>query len=103
MTDPAYSWRGAGRVQDIDEVRERVRVAFNLWRGGDYLHSKCHAAQYLAARGIGWLATKRFRDTIRWRPDAWHPSGRQLPALYCAVTDVHGAFRAVHRVYLQSD
>ncbi len=55
------------------------------------------------ARGVGWLAAKRFRDVIRWMPHALHPSGLSLPVVFLAVTDTNEAFRAVHRLFLNRE
>jgi putative DNA primase/helicase len=98
-----YGWKGAGRVRQADETRTRSRRAFTLWRYADYIAPDCVAAEYFHARRIGWLAAKRFRDTVRWIPDALHPSGLKLPAIYCAVTDSNDAFRAVHRIFLKRE
>jgi hypothetical protein len=103
MNGIAYLNKGAGRVLTADETRERSRAAFNLWRQADYIAPECHAAIYLRARGVGWLAAKRFRDVIRWMPHALHPSGLSLPAVFLAVTDTNEAFRAVHRLFLNRE
>ncbi len=103
MSGIAYLNKGAGRVLTADETRERSRAAFNLWRHADYVTANCHAADYLHTRGVGWLSGKPFRDVIRWMPDALHPSGQRLPAVFLAVTDTNEAFRAVHRVFLKRE
>lgn len=103
MKDIAYGWKGAGKVRSLGDAKERVRKAFNEWRRADYIAEDTPAFAYLVARRVQWLAAKPLRQTIRWRPDARHPSGAMVPAIYCAVTDVYGAFRAVHRIFLKPD
>src|SRR4051794_39427432 len=98
-----YGDRGAGRVLSADETLKRNRASFNLWRHATYITPDCHAALYLRARGIGWLASRRFRDTVRWTPDARHPSGLTLPAIFLAVTDTTEAFRALHRIFIKRE
>src|SRR4051812_2491070 len=103
MAGVPYGRKGAGRVRSSEETKERSRAAFNLWRRGDYITLDCPATLYLQARGIGWLAHKQFRNVLRWMPDARHPSGLRLPAIFAAITDTNEAFRAVHRIFLKPD
>ena len=98
-----YGRIGAGRVRTADETKERTRAAFTGWLRGDYVTPDSPAGCYLAARGIGWLAATRFRDVLRWRPDARHPSGITTPAILCAVSDAGGNFRALHRIFLKRE
>jgi hypothetical protein len=99
----SYGRIGAGRVRSPEETAERSRSALSTWLHGDYIISDTPAARYLAARGIVWLAARRFRNTLRWRSDARHPSGITLPVILCAVHDVRGNFRAVHRIFLKHE
>lgn len=103
MSAHGYARIGAGRVRTLEETAEQSRAALGAWLRGDYITPDTPPARYLIARGIGWLAAKRFRDTLRWRSDARHPSGVTLPAILCAVTDVRGNFRAIHRIFLKHD
>lgn len=98
-----YGRIGAGQVLAPEETAERTRAALRAWLRGDYITPDTPAGHYLAARGVDWLAARRFRDALRWRPDARHPSGITLPAILCAVTDVRGSFRAVHRIFLKRE
>jgi hypothetical protein len=98
-----YGSIGAGRVRSPEETAERTRAALSAWLHGDYITADTQAGRYLAARRIGWLAARRFRNTLRWRSDARHPSGVILPAILCAVHDAHGNFRAVHRIFLKHE
>jgi putative DNA primase/helicase len=98
-----YARIGAGRVRTPEETQQRARAALNLWLRGDYIEPGSLASRYLLQRAIGWLASKRFRHVLRWTPCARHPSGIELPAILCAVTDANGSFRAVHRIYLHHD
>jgi hypothetical protein len=99
----AYGRIGAGRIRSPEETTERGRAALTAWLRGDYISPGTHAGRYLAARGIGWLAAKRFRNVLRWRFDARHPSAIELPAILCAVHDARGNFRAVHRIFLKRE
>lgn len=99
----AYGRIGAGRVTTPEETRERTRAALTAWRRGNYLATDDLAGRYFAERAIGWLAAKRFRNVLRWRPDAPHPSGVPIPAILCAVTDARENFRAVHRIFFKHE
>lgn len=98
-----YGRIGAGQVRAPEETAERTRAALSAWLRGDYITHDTPAGHYLAARGVAWLAARRFRDALRWRPDARHPSGITLPAILCAVTDARGNFRAVHRIFIKRE
>lgn len=98
-----YGQIGAGQVRTREETAQRARAARNAWLRGDYIAPDDPAGRYLAARGIGWLAARRFRPTLRWRPDAPHPSGIALPAILCAVSDAQGSFRAIHRIFIKRE
>lgn len=103
MSAADYGRIGAGRVTTPEETRERTRAALTAWLRGGYIGPNDPAGQYLAGRGIGWLAAKRFRDVLRWRPDARHPSGLMLPAILCAVLDARENFRAIHRIFFKRE
>lgn len=98
-----YGQIGAGQIRTREETAQRTRAALSAWLRGDYIAPDDPAGRYLAARGIGWLAARRFRPTLRWRPDAPHPSGITAPAILCAVADSQGSFRAIHRIFVKRE
>lgn len=78
------------------EAAKRARQAQVLWSESSLI-SGTIAETYLRGRGI----TCALPHTLRYHPEAWHLSGRHLPAL---VAHVHGSESfAVHRTYLLRD
>ncbi|MDT7953188.1 MAG: toprim domain-containing protein [Acetobacteraceae bacterium] len=95
----AYERIGTGRVKPADETaesRKRVRGFWNMCGAA----RGTPVAKYLANRGLSWLARN---DSIRYRAECSHPSGRRLPAMVALIWDGNGDICAVHRTYLTCD
>jgi hypothetical protein len=92
--DPAvFAKREAGRQA---EAKKRARQAQMLWSEATQI-GETVAETYLRGRGINCALP----DTLRYHPEAWHVSGRRLPALVARVDGSDGF--AVHRTYLRQD
>lgn len=74
---------------------ERVEWALQIWRNGRDPRGT-PAETYVRRRAI----TDELPPSLRFAVLPHKPSGRTLPALVAAVTDVEGNVRAVHRTYL---
>ena len=84
-------WRiGKGRVRSEEETSERRHAILPMWWRCDYIEPDSIAAVYLRRRGIGYLADKKFRDVIRWQPDAYHRNGTRHPAIFALVSNDAG-------------
>ena len=95
----AYARIGAGRVKTADETaesRKRVRGFWNMCDGA----RGTPVAKYLASRGLSWLVRN---DSVRYRAECSHPSGKRLPAMVALVWDGNGDIAALHRTYLALD
>lgn len=95
----AYERIGAGRVKTSDETAESRRRVRGFWYHCDSARGT-PAAKYLASRGLSWLARN---DSVRYRAECPHPSGRRLPAMVALIWDGNGDIAALHRTYLTLD
>lgn len=92
--DPAVvALREANRLA---EGRKRARQAQALWSEASQIGGTI-AESYLRGRGINCALP----GTLRYLAEAWHLSGRRLPALVARVDGSDGF--AVHRTYLRQD
>lgn len=92
----AYERIGAGRIKTADETAESRKRVRGFWHRCDEARGT-PAAKYLVSRGLSWLARN---DSIRYRAECPHPSGKRLPAMVALVWDGIGDICALHRTYL---
>ena len=94
-----YERIGAGRIKTADETAESRKRVRGFWNMCDAARGT-PVARYLASRGLSWLARN---DSIRYRAECPHPSGRRLPAMVALVWDGNGDICAIHRTFLNFD
>lgn len=83
-------------AEDRAEAERAEKKALTVWREAIPIHGTI-AETYLRHRGI----TCDLPETLRFHPEAWHPSAKRIPAM---VALIEGLPRlAVHRTYLRPD
>ncbi len=92
----AYERIGAGHIKTADEMTESRKRVRGFWHHCDQARGT-PAAKYLASRGLSWLIRS---ESVRYRADCPHPSGKRLPAMVALVWDGNGDISALHRTYL---
>ncbi len=95
----AYERIGTGRVKTADETAESRKRVRGFWNMCD-LARGTPVAKYLASRGLSWLARN---ESVRYRAECPHPSGKRLPAMVALIWDGAGDIAALHRTYLNLD
>ncbi len=78
------------------EARKRADQALRVWREAKPIEGTV-AEAYLRGRSI----TCPLPNVLRFHREAWHPTGKRLPALVAFVEGGQGF--AVHRTYLRAD
>ena len=78
------------------DAEKKARQAFALWKEAVPIHGT-GAEAYLKGRGISCALP----DTLRFHPQAWHPTAKRVPAMVALIEG--GAGFAVHRTYLRPD
>ncbi len=92
--DPAVIAQREAQAKAQAERKERQ--ALTLWNEAQPIRGTV-AETYLRNRGI----TCPLPDSLRFHPEAWHPTAQRFPAM---LARVDGAKRfAVHRTYLRHD
>ena len=80
--------------------RDTAAAARRVWEATRRLAATL-AETYLTARGIGHVA---LAPALRFSPALSHPyAPGRFPCLVAGVQDAHGAFLAVHRIYLDRE
>lgn len=95
----AYERIGTGRVKTADETAESRKRVRGFWNMCDDARGT-PVAKYLGSRGLSWLTRN---DSIRYRVDCSHPSGKRFPAMVALIWDGNGDICALHRTYLNLD
>ncbi|MCW8308396.1 toprim domain-containing protein [Acidiphilium sp. PA] len=78
----------------------RVERARRAWCGAVAPNPDDPVGRYLAMRGIAAIMGS---TSIRYRPDTWHPSKRQLDAMLALIVGTDGTPQAIHRTFLTPD
>lgn len=96
--------RPAARAEAEPDDDRRRRAALRIWLEARPSLAGTGAEAYLLARGIDLGRLGRQPRALRYHPGLRHaPSGRTLPAMVAAISDMDGAHRATHRTYLDCD
>lgn len=77
-------------------AEKKEQQAFALWNEARSIQGTI-AETYLMRRGI----TGDLPATLRFHPEAWHPTAKRLPAMLARIDGPNGF--AVHRTYLNAD
>ena len=87
-------------ISGPDHADARRKAARRVWESTEPLPGTI-AERYLTARGVGHVAVA---PSLRFSPALPHPQAPgRFPCLVAGVQDAHGAFLAVHRVYLDRE
>ncbi len=93
-------YRGDSAPAPSSKPRDTTAAARRVWDATKPLAGTL-AETYLLARGVGHVAVA---PALRFHPALSHPQAPGcFPCLVARVQDVHGAFLAVHRIYLNRE
>lgn len=103
-TRPLPKARDARDGEADADVLKRRRAAQALWLDAQATIAGTPVEAYLAGRGIRLASLGRQPRALRYHPRLFHrPSGRNMPAMVAAISNIDGDHIATHRTWIEQD